>query len=361
MNLAIVHDFLNQYGGAERCLEIFHELFPQAPIYTLIHKKEYFPHADVRTSFIQKLPFAKKSHYQYLPLYPRAIERFDLSEFDVVLSNSAAFAKNVNKPKKSMHICFCCTPMRFVYTMPETYLQRIHPAIRPFVRLMLARLKQWDLKQTKNVDHFVAISHAVKERIKTHYGRDATVIYPPVDVDFFSPKDKAEDFYLIVSRLQIQKRVDLAVVAFNKLGKPLKIIGTGPELKRLKAMAKPNIEFLGGISDKEVRDQYRRCRAFLYPQEEDFGITAVEAQSCGKPVIGYAKGGLLETVIEGKTGHFFSQQTSEALAKAVIEFEQMRFDQDACRQNALRFDKKIFREKIKTFINQRYHEFTHVG
>jgi len=361
MKVTIVHDFLNQYGGAERCLEVFHELFPNAPIYTLIHKPQYFRDADVKTSFAQKLPFAKKSHYAYLALYPLATENFDLSEFDVILSSSAAFAKNINKPPRSCHICFCYTPMRFVYTMPETYLARMNPVIRPLVKLMLSRLKNWDLRQTKNVDYFIAISKNTQNSIKEHYHRDSHIIYPPVDVDFFTPEGKTEDFYLVVSRLQLQKRIDIAIDAFNRLGKPLIIIGDGPEVSRLKKIAHPNIEFLGRLPDNQIRDYYRRCKALIFPGEEDFGITPLEAQACGKPVIAYAKGGLLETVIEGKTGHFFKEQTADALAKAILKFEKMRFSAKDCRGNACRFDRKLFKSKIRNFIKEKYRAFKHGG
>ncbi len=359
MKIAIVHDFLNQYGGAERCLEVFHELFPKAPIYTLIHKPQYFRDADVRTSFAQKLPFAKKNHYAYLTLYPLATETLDLSGFDVILSSSASFSKNINKTKDSCHICYCHTIMRFVYTMPETYLNKINPLLRPFARLTLAGLKKWDLKQTKKVDYFIANSKNTQRKIKEHYQRDSFVIYPPVDTDFFKPKGKTNDFYLIVSRLQLQKRIDVAVSAFNHLGKKLKIIGTGPEFDRLKKMANPNIEFLGKLSDEEVRDYYQRCTALVFPGEEDLGITPLEAQACGKPVVAYAKGGLLETVVEGKTGHFFNAQTPESLVKAVLEFERMKFSSADCRRNALLFDRKLFKNKIRNFIKEKYRAFKH--
>lgn len=358
MKLALVHDFLTGFGGGERVLEIFHELYPQAPIFTLIHKKQYFPDAKIRTSFAQKLPFSRKNHYVYLPLYPRATESLDLSDFDMILSSSAAFSKNINKPPRTCHICYCHTPMRFVYTMPKTYLSRMNPVIRPLVKWTLSRLKKWDLRQTKNVDYFIANSKNTQNSIKEHYHQDSTVIYPPVDVDFFTPKGKAEDFYLIVSRLQLQKRIDLAVKAFNHLGKQLIIIGDGPEASRLKNMAHANVKFLGRLPDNEVRDYYRRCKALIFPGEEDFGITPLETQACGRPVVAYAKGGLLETVTEGKTGHFFHEQTAGELAKAVLKFERMRFSAEDCRKNAIRFDRKLFKKKIKNFIEEAYQAFT---
>jgi glycosyltransferase involved in cell wall biosynthesis len=357
MNVAIVQDFLNQQGGAERCLTVLRELFQDAPIYTLVHDPHYLQDADVRASFVQRLPFSRRNHYFYLPFYPRAIEQFDLGGYDVVLSSSAAFAKNLRKPPGVLHICLCYTPMRFVHVTPDAYLQRVPGWARPLARLALAKLGKWDLARTSDVDHFIAISRAVQERIRTHYGRGSTVIYPPVDVEYFTPGGRSEDFYLIVSRLVVQKRLEVAIEAFRRLGKKLKIVGTGPEANRLRRAAGAGVEMLGYVDDSALRNLYRRCRALVHPAEDDFGIAPVEAQACGKPVIAYAGGGLLETIEEGRTGHFFQRGTTDDLSAAVTRFEEMDFDPEVARRSAMRFSRNSFKEKIGEFVLQRYQEW----
>ena len=354
MKVAIVQDFLNQRGGAERCLSVLRELFQDAPVYTLVHDPNYLQDADVRASFVQRLPFSQRNHYLYLPLYPSAIEQFDFEGFDVVLSSSAAFSKNLRKPPGALHICLCYTPMRFVHVTPETYLRSVPGWTRPFARLAFARLSRWDIARTNGVDHFIAVSRAVQERIRSHYGRRSTVIYPPVDVDFFTPAGCSEDFYLIVSRLVVQKRIDLAIEAFRGLGRRLVIVGTGPEAKRLRRMAGANVELLGYMDDETLRDLYRRCRAFVHPAEDEFGIAPVEAQACGKPVIAFAGGGLLETVEEGRTGHFFQHAAADDLAAAITRSEEMYFDPELARRSAMRFSRDCFKKTIASFIRERW-------
>ncbi|MFH1134350.1 MAG: glycosyltransferase [Nanoarchaeota archaeon] len=247
--------------------------------------------------------------------------------------------------------------MRYAWDLREEYLARESPVLRPFIRLFLDYLREWDRKGSKGVDYFIANSRNVQQRIWRCYHRKSTVIYPPVDTSYFTLKGKKEDYYLVVSRLIEYKKNDMVIEAFNRLGKRLVIVGTGRDMDRLKKMAKPNITLTGFISDKKMREYYRHAKGFIFPQLEDFGITSVESQACGTPVIAFAKGGALETVIEGKTGHFFHEQTPEALIKAITEFEKMTFDPKACRRNALRFDKRIFKRKIKAFVEEKYREW----
>lgn len=357
MKLALVHDYLNQAGGAERVVECLHEVFPSSPIFTSIYDRKRMPEIfrtmDIRTSFMQHLPFVMKQFKKYLPLYPSAFESFDLSAYDTILSSSSAWGKGIKKPKGAVHICYCHSPMRFVW-MYEDYMEKEEygALIRMILPPILKRLKKWDLKTTESVDHFIANSATTQKRIKLYYGRDSEVIHPPVDTSFFKPyNSKIEDCYLVVSRLNPYKHIDLAVEAFNELGLPLYVIGFGPDEKRLKRLAGPNIKFLGRLPDSEIVKHYSRCRAFILPGEEDFGLTPVEAQACGKPVIAYRAGGALESVVEGQTGVFFDKQEKESLIGAVRKFDGMSFDPARIRENALRFDKSNFKRKIKEFVD----------
>ena len=253
--------------------------------------------------------------------------------------------------------------MRFAWDLHDFYISRYPFFLRPLLRFFLTLLRRWDKHESQNVDYFIALSHHVADRINRFYNRKAHVIYPPVDTFFFRPlkikQRRSETFYLIVSRLVEHKRVDIAVQVFNLLQKPLVIIGSGREYERLKRMSRQNITFLGSLSDEEIRSYYQRCKAFIFTPEEDFGLTPVEAQACGAPVIAYGKGGALETIIKNKTGHFYYKQTPESLAKAVLQFENMRLTSSDCRKNALRFDKEIFKKKLKTFIDEKYKEYYH--
>jgi glycosyltransferase involved in cell wall biosynthesis len=363
VKIAIVHDWLTNMGGAERIIRIFHELFPDAPIYTMVYDKENMPkdfkEMDIRTSFIQKMPFGVKKYQLYLPFMPVAVEQFDLSEYDIVLSSSTACAKGIITRSDTLHICYCNTPMRYAWDMYHDYIKGKNVVTKYTIAFLMNYIRLWDRISADRVDYYIANSKNVASRIKKHYKRESEVIYPPVNTDYYTPGDKVEDFYLVVSRLVPYKRIDLVVEAFNKLGFPLKIIGDGSEFKRLKSLSKSNIEFLGRLSDEEVREHYRKCKAFLFPGEEDFGITPVEAQACGRPVIAYGKGGTLETVIDDQTGVFFREQTVEALINAVKYFEKniFKFDSSIIRQNALNFSKNVFKQKIKEFVLKKYEEF----
>lgn len=362
MKVALVHDFLNQVGGAEKVLQVFHELFPRAPVFTLSYDREetgdIFDSLDIRTSFIQRLPGGIKHYKWYIALMPAAIEQFDLSSYDVVLSDCSAYAKGVVVRPDTLHICYCHSPTRYLWSDTHHYTEELRqPSIvKTLLPLFLNQIRTWDKLAAERVDKFITNSRNVARRIKKYYGRESTVIYPPVEVNKFYVSDKIEDYYLIVSRLRPYKRVDLAIEAFNALEFPLKIIGTGEEYKKLKKMAKKNIEFLGPLSDEEKRHYLAHCKAFIHPQEEDFGITAVEAMASGRPVIAYRKGGALETVKDGVTGEFFEDQTPWSLVDTVREFHPEKFDPKKIRQQALKFDISIFKKKIKDFIERAYKE-----
>lgn len=361
MKLAIIHDYLNQYGGAERVLEELHELFPEAPIYTSIYDASTMPAQyrswDIRTSFMQRLPGVMRHHQAFLPFYPMAFEGFDLSDYDVVLSNSSAWSKGVHTPPTTLHLCYCLTPMRWVWNYHE-YVQRerFGRPIRMALPAMMNWLRLWDRVTADGVDHFATISRTVAARVAKYYRRESSVVYPPVDTSSFQISDSHDGYFLVVSRLIPYKRIDIVVEAFNRLGLPLVIVGDGRDRAALQARAKPNITFLGKIPDEEVRRHYSRCRAFIFPGEEDFGITPVEAQASGRPVIAYAGGGALDTVLDGVTGKLFHPQTPEALAEAVTSFDEASYDPIAIRRNAQRFDTACFRRMLLQFVERHYTE-----
>ncbi len=358
MKLAIVHDYLNQYGGAEKTLEALHEAFPGAPVFTSIFLPEnlpaHFSAWNIRSSFMQKLPFLKRHFKKYLLFYPKAIESFDLSEFDVVLSSSSAFAKGARVSPKACHICYCYSPMRFVWTQKAYFeRERINRMFYMFLPFVLSWLKKWDLKTAVNVHHYIAISRFIQERIKTCFQRDSDVIYPPVDVSGFSISESVGDYFLVVSRLNAYKKIDIVVQAFNQLSRPLVVVGVGPEEKILRKQSKKNIVFLGRLSQTDLGKYLSQCRGFVFPGEEDFGIAPVEAMACGRPVIAYKSGGALETVKEGATGVFFDEPNCESLIEAVHRFEKLQFDPIGIRQHAMQFDKEVFKNKIKEYVLRR--------
>lgn len=336
-------------------LEAVHEIFPEAPIYTSIFWPEALPPAyqdwDIRTSFLNRFPFIHRHHQWYLPLYPYAFEGFDFSEYDLVLSITSAFAHGIITSPKTLHICYCLNPARFLWDY-HAYIARenIGYLVRMILPLFLYNLRLWDRLAADRVDHFLAISRTVQQRILKFYGRNAEIIHPPVDVRRFSPSSEHGDYFLIISRLVPYKRIDLAVQAFSQLGLPLYIIGDGRDRNTLEAMAAPNVRFLGRVDDEAIAQYLSKCRAFIFPGEEDFGIAPLEAQAAGRPVIAYAGGGALETVVDGKTGLFFYEQTPEALAEAVQRFDETCFDSDAIRVHALRFDRKAFQRKLADFV-----------
>lgn len=362
MKIAIVHDYLNQYGGAERVIEAFHEVFPDAPIYTSIFLPENLPpvfsRMDIRSSFVQRLPFLSRHFKKYLLLYPIAMERFDLRGYDLILSSSSAFSKGVSVPKGTCHICYCYTPMRFVWDA-ESYLvqEEFNPFYKVILPLVLWCLRSWDLKTIDRVHHFVGISRHICQKIERLYRRQADLIYPPVDLSRLSLSEKYENYFLVVSRLNAYKRIDLVIDAFNRISLPLVIIGTGPHETKLKRMAKKNITFLGRVSEEMLTRYLSNCRAFIFPGEEDFGIAPVEAMASGRPVIAYERGGALETVTDGLTGIFFKRQTAEDLIDAIHRFEEMAFNPQSIRRHAQQFDKEVFKEKIRSYVNEKFRAF----
>lgn len=356
MKLALVHEHLAQDGGAEKVLQVFQELFPDAPTYTLVYNPSRahpsFLQKDIRTSFIQKLPLGVKRYQWYLPLMPLAVERYDLMQYDVVLSSASGFAKGVLTRPGAVHICYCHSPTRYLWSDTHSYIDALpyNRLIKRGILSLMPGLRQWDRAAADRVDVFLANSKTVQDRIKKYYRRESIIVYPPVDVDQFALAPAVGNFFLIGGRLVSYKRYDLAIQAFNRLGLPLKVFGAGPEEKRLRALAKENIEFLGKVNDLDLRRLMSRALAFIHPQEEDFGITAVESMAAGRPVIAYARGGALETVIPGTTGVFFDEQSWEALADAVLRFRGEAFSPPKIRTWAERFSRQRFAQRIQEII-----------
>ncbi len=361
---ALVHYWLTGMRGGEKVVQSICNIFPDIDIFTLVYDKDRISSEinshKVTTSFIQRFPGAKTRYQNYLPFMPVAVEQFDLSGYDLVISSESGIAKGVITKPETCHICYCHSPMRYLWNMYFDYMDNERPGFlkRNFISWYFNYLRLWDLASASRVDHFVCNSDNVRKRIKKYYRREAEVIYPPVDIEKYRPGGQKKDYYLIVSQLVSYKRIDLAVRAFNKLGKELIIIGKGPELNKLKREAGPNIRFHGWIENSELARYYAEAKAFVFPGEEDFGITPVEAQACGTPVIGFGRGGLLETVIDGKTGVFFERQEPENIIDAVKRFESSEnsFDKKDIRDNAVRFGKEVFEERFKGFAESSYKE-----
>jgi glycosyltransferase involved in cell wall biosynthesis len=359
VKIALVHDWLNQKGGAERVLEQLVALYPDAPVFTSMYFGDRMPESyrswDIRTTFMQRLPAIASHHQMYMPLYPLAFRNTRLDQYDLVISNKSGFCHGVRTGPRTKHICYCLTPTRFLW-MYDSYRSRenIGGLVDFAVRRLLSVLRRWDYAAAQEVDDFLAISSAVRERISCFYNRDSTILYPPVDTERYVPADlPPEDYYLIVSRLVPYKRIDLAVRAFSQLGLPLVIIGDGRDRRRLEEIAEPNVVFRGWLPlGPEVVELFQRCRAFVFPGVEDFGIAPVEAQAAGRPVIAFAAGGSLDTVVEGETGLFFRELTAEALARTVSGFDTLQFDPQACRSNALRFSEQHFQQQFRAFVSQ---------
>ena len=357
MKLALVHDWLNQMGGAEDVLETLVGMFPAAPVYTSMYWRDGMPATyrdwDIRTTWLDRMPGIYRHHQPYLPLYPPAFARLNLSGFDVVLSNKSGFCHGV-QANGAVHICYCLAPTRYVWDF-EGYAAReaLPPALKAALRPIIGLLRRWDFQAAQRVDHFVAISREIQVRVRRHYGRDSVVIHPPVDTARFQPAPTHDDYYLIVSRLIPYRRIDLAVAAFNQLGLPLVIAGDGRDRPRLEALAHPNVTFLGRVPDQDLPDLFARCRAYVLPGVEDFGIAPVQAQAAGRPVIARRAGGALDTVVEGETGAFFDQPTPAALEAAVRAFDPDQIDPRACVQNAAHFDVRRFVQSLMQFVQER--------
>jgi len=367
MKVAVVHDWLVTYAGAERVLEQMLAVYPNADLFSLI---DYVPAAErgflgnrsVRTSFLQQIPGIRRHYRSFLPIMPLAIEQFDLLEYDLVLSSSHAVAKGVLTGPNQLHLCLCYSPMRYAWDLQHQYLHEagLDRGVRGVLaRWMLHRMRSWDLRSAAGVDGFIAISQYIARRIWKAYRRKATVIYPPVDVDAFTPGATREHFYVTASRMVPYKRMDLIVQAFATMPqRRLIVIGDGPEAPRVRAKATANIEFLGRQPFESLRDHLRRARAFVFAAEEDFGIAPLEAQACGTPVVAYGRGGVLETIrplgASDPTGVFFQEQSVKSIVAAVKRFEREggEIDPAACRQNALRFTTERFRDRFRAYVDR---------
>lgn len=363
MKIALVHDHLVQDGGAEKVLAAFQELYPQAPTYVLFHDKEKanpaFLGKDIRTSWLQKIPGGLERYQWLLPLMPRAVESLDLGGYDLVLTSSSGLAKGVITGEHTVHICYCHTPTRYLWADTHSYLSDLRQGrlVKSALRALLPRLRLWDKAAADRVDVFIANSHAVARRIKKYYRREAEVIHPPVELEKFSVSAKPGSYFLIGGRAAHYKRFDIAVEACFRLGIPLKVFGDGPAMAPLRRRAKNNIEFLGQVDDTQKAALYRDCIAFLNPQEEDFGITAVEAMACGRPVIAYAAGGALETVVPGISGELIDEQDWETLGDRLLDFKPEKYDPMTIRRHAENFSTAKFHEKISEFVQKKYAEF----
>ena len=358
-----MHDWLTGMRGGEKVLEVLCELYPDATLFTLLHNtgatSRTIERMEIRTSFIDRLPLKAEKYRNYLPLFPRAIESFDFTPYDLILSSSHCVAKGAVPREGALHICYCHTPMRYVWEMYDEYFGkgRAGPVTRAAMSLAAPRLRAWDVRTSNRVHHFIANSRNVAERIQRHYGRSADVLHAPVDTSLFRLSEEDDGYYLIVSALVPYKRVDLAVQVFNRSGERLLIVGKGPDLKRLSSQASGNIEFLGWQSDEELAKLYARCRALIFPGVEDFGIVPLEAMASGKPVIAYGEGGALESVVEASdhpTGVFFYEQSAASLTEALQKFRRLRYDPKSIRARAEEFDRSAFKRKLGRYIEEKF-------
>ncbi len=355
MRVAILHDYLNQLGGAERVLEEFIKLFPNAPIFTLfydeVRTQKKFSGKDIRASFLQHIPRVADYHHYAIPIMPLAARNLSVRGFDIVLSSSSGYAKGITVNPNIFHINYCYTPLRYAWENKYLNTHPIFQHIQKGITPILSYLRTWDQKTSSQPHEMYTISNHIAKKIKKHYRRDALVVYPPVDTTFFYPSKEKGDFYLVAGRMLHYKRFDLVVSVFNELGLPLKVIGSGPEEKRLKKIAHKNIEFLGIVSDEKLRDYYSEARVLIFPQQEDFGLVAAEALSCGTPVIAYTRGGGPEEIVkQGENGLFFEEQTKESLMATLVDFKNYTFTRENCRESVAHLSKEKFREKIKTVI-----------
>ncbi len=357
MKIALVHDWLNQVGGAEDVLAALLEIWPESPVYTSIHDPEKMTAAinaaDVRTLWLDRLPGIHRHHQPFLPLYPLAWSGLHLLDHDVILSNKSGFCTALQHDETTLHICYCLTPTRYLWQLEE-YIERerLGAAMRHALRPLIARLRRQDYAAAQRVHHFIAISSVVRQRIRDFYGRDSILVYPPVDTHRFRPVPRHDDYLLTVARLVPYKRIDLAVRAATRLNLPLKVGGSGRDLDRLRAMAGPTVEFLGYVPNEQLPELMARCRAFLFPGHEDFGITPVQAQAAGRPVIAYGAGGALDTVVPGLSGELFQEQSVAALTSVLANLDGSRYDSHAIRAHAQRFDTRVFHRKMRAFVDQ---------
>lgn len=368
MKKALVHDWFNTYAGAEKCIASFTNIYDDFDFFSLV---DYFNQKDrdevlkgsyVETSFIQKLPFSKTKYRNYLPLFPFAIEQFDLSEYDLILSSSHAVAKGVLTHSEQLHISYTYTPIRYAWDLYFQYLNEsgLSSGLKGILaKYFLHKIRVWDYTTINRVDHFISISNYIAKRVKKTYGRDSKVIYPPVDIDKFELCEKKDEYFLTASRMVPYKKIDLIVEAFSGTDKKLVVIGDGPDMKKIKKKAKSNIEILGYQNDENLVEYMKKAKAFIFAAEEDFGIAPVEAQACGTPVICFGKGGAKETVKNGISGVHFAEQTIVSILSAVNKFEKEydKFDPISIRKNSLMFSKERFEREMKEYIEDKYNAF----
>lgn len=367
MKKALINDWYYVNGGAEKVIHSLNLIWDDFDHYALI---DFLNESDrdfilngkkAKTSFIQNLPTAKSNHRKFLQFFPSAIEQFDLSGYDLVFSSSSSIAKGVRTKKNQLHICYCHSPMRYVWDLKEQYLKDsgLNKGLKGvYAKYVLNNIKKWDVSNSENVTYFIANSNHIAERIKRIYNREATVIYPPVDVDFFALEENKKAYYFTASRMVSYKKMLLIVEAFNELPHlKLVVAGSGPEFNAIKKIAKSNILLIGYIDRLELRKYMQEAKAFIFAAEEDFGIVPVEAQACGTPVIAFGKGGVEETVVQGKTGIFFKKQTSQNLKDAILYFETLKFNPKEIREHALQFSKERFEREIKAFVDEKFKEY----
>lgn len=370
MKVALVYDRVNKFGGAERLLSVLHEIYPDAPLFTAVYNKTTARWADifkVHTTFLQAIPFARTNHEYIAPVAPLAFEGLHFDDYDLAISITSEYAKGIVTKPKTLHICYCLTPTRYLWSGYEEYFA--NDVAKGVSKPLVSYLRSWDKIAAQRPDYYIAISKAVKARIKQYYGRESVVVYPPLSFGAWrvargaltkNPRATSyEPYFLLVSRLVPYKRVDIAITAANKLGLRLKIVGTGRELGKLEKMAQTtasgrggNIEFLGNLTDEALSRYYQNCIAFIFPGEEDLGLAILEAQSFGKPVIAFGSGGALETIKEGVTGEFFYPQTPEALTKIMKQFDLQQYDPKAGRENAEKFSKEHFKKEFTKTIKK---------
>ncbi len=361
MRVALVHDFLNTWGGGEQVLKVFTEMFPEAPIFTISYKPEiideFLSGVKVIPSFLQTRPGMPDRYKYYLASMPKAVESFDLSQFDLVLSDSSSFAKGALKATGAKHICYLHTPTRYLWSDRDDYIKNAPiplPIIgRAIIKRMISRLQKWDLIAAQRPDVLIVNSEFIAERTRRYYRRNPdAVVFPPVDAHRFRISTKPKDYFLVVARAEPYKRTNLAIQAANALGFKLKVVGGGTKFDALKKIAGPTVEFVGRVTDEALVDLYADCLAFLFPPLEDAGITPLEAMASGRPVIAYGQGGALESVVAGITGEFFSEQTVESLTTAIKKFDEKKYDPIKIRAHALQFDKAVFKKKISQIIEK---------
>ena len=386
MRIALAHDSFTQMGGAERVVDALHELFPDAPVFTLVFDPKFnqkYKGWDIQTSRLQALYLALGKLQYLLPLIPWGVDSLNLELYDIVISSSSSWIKNIRVPKNCIHINYCHTPTRFLWSDSDYLKQEVAWWQRPFVKLILRRMKDWDLKGSRRVTKFLANSKEVQSRIKKYYNRDSEVVYPFVDMEFWTPaiynrhreesgalagrrgdlsKEKiasdalamtnSRGYFLLAGRLQPYKKLDLIIEIFNELNLPLHVVGTGRHEQYLKSVAKPNIKFFGRVSDEQLREQYQGAKALIFPQIEDLGLMPLEAAACGTPTLAYGQGGALETIIAGQTGEFFSDYNKEKIKQIILSWNSEKYTSDALRSQSEKFSKEKFKESILKVINE---------